>query len=82
MISNNIKDAKKECLENPNCYMFYDAGGRGSLFRACKVTAAIEGPSSGSILYRKLGDKKYSLILKIYCIDNFSILDMWLYIIS
>ena len=65
MSSQNVNDAKKECSESPNCHMFYDVEGAGSLFLACEVTSFTWDSSSGSILYTKqYGTITYSLMLK------------------
>ena len=63
MNSKKLEDAKKECSESPSCDMFFHSEEAGSFFGACEVTASIEA-SSGSILYRKLGNKANRLMLK------------------
>ena len=62
MNSINLNDATNECLNNPNCHMFYNYGGNGYDFRYCKVTASVKASSTGDILYRRLGNKTYSLV--------------------
>ena len=61
MKSQNLNDAKKECLDNPSCDMFYDQKGAGTDFGACGVTASIRSSSIGSILYTKRGNKSFNI---------------------
>ena len=69
LTSQNVNDAKKECLDNPSCHMFYHMGGSGSLFRACEAKSSVKASSGGSILYTKQGNKHIVLYLKAYCND-------------
>ena len=63
MNSLNLKDAKKECLHNPSCPMFFDNLGTGygyGNFYGCENTASIRDTWSGSaILYTKDGNYTY-----------------------
>ena len=56
MSSTNINDAKKECISDPSCDMFYDRKGAGSNFRACENTASIRNSTIGAILYHFSGN--------------------------
>ena len=41
MSSTNIDDAKKECSNNPSCYMFYKNYNLNTPFSSCESTARI-----------------------------------------
>ena len=56
MDSTNVNDAKKECVSDPSCDMFYDRKGAGSSFRACDNTASIRNSTIGAILYHFSGN--------------------------
>ena len=56
MRSTNVNDAKKECLKDDYCYMFYDEERAGGRFLACRSTATISADSFGSILYKPAGN--------------------------
>ena len=55
----SFKEAKKLCMENPKCDMFYDVDAIGKEFWACENTASIEMSSYGSILYKREGNNTY-----------------------
>ena len=61
MTSQNVHDAKLECLHNPNCHMFYDFGGVGGDFMACEDTASIQASETTDrdfyTLYTHRGNK-------------------------
>ena len=56
MSATNANEAKKECLKDSQCYMFYDDEGAGGRFLACRSTASISADSFGSILYKPAGN--------------------------
>ena len=70
MTSKNVEDGKRECLNDPKCYMFYKFG-EGKRFYSCSNTASIKISSQGSTLYQTNGNQNISviyIILKTYLI--------------
>ena len=53
MTSKNTVDARKECLDDLSCQMFYDSCGKGETFYFCTDTSHLYTSGCGSILYKK-----------------------------
>ena len=51
-----LADAKRQCIDDPLCEMFYDAGGIHIEFRLCGEGSTIATSSVGSILYSKTSE--------------------------
>ena len=72
MASKNVEDGKRECLNDPKCYMFYKFG-EGKRFYSCSSTASIKVSSQGSTLYQTNGNQNISviyIILKTYYLNT------------
>ena len=70
MTSKNVEGGKRECLNDPKCFMFYKFG-EGKRFYSCSSTASIKVSSQGSTLYQTNGNQNISviyIILKTYLI--------------
>ena len=70
MTSKNVEGGKRECLNDPKCFMFYKFG-EGKRFYSCSSTASIKVSSQGSTLYQTNGNQNISVIyitLKTYLI--------------
>ena len=74
MSSTNVNDAKKECLKDSQCYMFYDDKEAGGRFLACRSTATISADSFGSILYKPAGN----IIFAQFCILEIHFNDIYI----
>ena len=48
----SVSESKQKCSDEPNCYMFFDSGSKGTTFKYCSDNAPIKTSTSGSTLYQ------------------------------
>ena len=48
----SVSESKQKCSDEPNCYMFFDSGSKGTTFKYCSDNAPMKTSTSGSTLYQ------------------------------